>query len=59
MVHFAKHGFQATGEDISQQGLAKAQRRATREEVAIRTIRADLADFRSTNSTMSSIRAAA
>jgi len=46
MIHFAKHGFQATGVDISLQGLAKAQRWATREKVAIRTIRANLADFR-------------
>ena len=46
MIHFAKHGFQATGVDISPQGLAKAQRWAAREKVAIRTVQSNLSDFR-------------
>ncbi len=46
LIHFAKHGFDATGVDISLPGLAKARRWAAEEQLVIRTTQADLADFR-------------
>jgi tellurite methyltransferase len=46
IIHFARHGFDATGVDISQPGLDKAQRWAAEEGLSIKTIRASLQEFR-------------
>ena len=46
MIHFATQGMLATGVDISQPGLAKAERWAHEDQLSIETIQANLADFR-------------
>lgn len=47
-IHFARHGFDATGVDISRPGLEKAMRWASAEGLALRTIQASLQEFRLT-----------
>jgi tellurite methyltransferase len=45
-VYFAQHGFEVTGLDLSSVGLEKAQRYAAEAGVRIKTVRADVADYR-------------
>lgn len=48
LIHFARHGYTATGVDLSRQGLAKAERWASEEGLKIQTIQASLEEFRLT-----------
>ena len=46
LVHFARHGFDVTGVDISSPGLRKARLWAESEGLSLRTVLADLARYR-------------
>ncbi len=46
LIHFARHGFQATGVDLSAPGLAKARAWAAEEGLSIRTEQASLLTYR-------------
>lgn len=48
LIHLARHGFEATGVDLSGPGLDKAQRWAAEEGLSVRTVRAGLQEFRLT-----------
>lgn len=46
LIHFAKAGFHSVGVDLSEPGLAKAQRWAAEEGLAVRTVQASLQEYR-------------
>lgn len=46
MIHFARHGFDVVGVDISRPGLEKAERWAVEEGLRILTVQAALQEFR-------------
>jgi tellurite methyltransferase len=48
LIHFARHGYDATGVDLSQPGLDKAQHWAGEESLSVRTVQASLQEFRLT-----------